>query len=253
MNKERKAFSLIELMIVLVIIGAFVSIILTNFGSSEQVTRDQSVQVEMYNIRKAFVKYYNDNFPDLDKNGTFHLMARFGVAVLCEKNLEYYGITNSANQALFDSAFVDRDMKNNLGWRGAYITHEGREAVKIGDFTSTECWQNDADYDSNEGTTNTSRNDKSIPVIQDPYGGYYRIVIPKGKLDDGEGKRFLPQYAFIVCTGANKTLQTFSGDFDDDDESETYLQMKPTLDTNDKVGGKVYDDEVLMIFPEFIN
>ncbi len=205
----------------------------------------------MYNIRKAFVKYYNDNFPSLEENETFHLMTRFGVAVLCEKNLEYYGITSTANQALFDLAFADRDMKNNLGWRGAYITHEGRESVKIGDFTSTECWQNDSDYDSNTGTSNTSSNDKSIPVIKDPYGGYYRIVIPKG--DIGNGEEFLPQYAFIVCTGANKTLQTFSEDFDDDEDSETYLEMKPTLDSNNYVNGKAYDDEVLMIFPEFIN
>ncbi len=45
MKKERKAFSLIELMIVLVIIGAFVSIILTNFGETAEKTRDDSVQV----------------------------------------------------------------------------------------------------------------------------------------------------------------------------------------------------------------
>lgn len=251
MKKKKKAFSLIELMIVIVIIGVMVSVMIASFDYSERRAEDESVQVEMYNIRKAFVAYYKDNFPSLEAEGAFHLVSRFGVAVLCEQSSIYYdAISNSSHKDLYNEAFADKDMKNKIGWNGAYIMQEGRRSVKIVDsFDEANVWQNDAEYD----TTNTTGTAISIPVIQDPYGGYYRIVIPKGKLGDDTSEQFYPQYAFIVCTGANKTLQTFSTDFDDNEDNDTYLEMVPTLDSNGYVNGKPYDDEVLMIFPEFIN
>ncbi len=250
---QKKAFSLIELMIVIVIIGALVSIILTSFDYSERTAENDSVQVEMYNIRKAFVAYYNDNFPDFDEDGAFHLVARFGVGVLCEQSSSYYDSTlsSTSDKDLYDSAFADKDLKNKLGWNGPYIMQEGRRTVSIdNDFDATTIWQNDSSNDTTSGSTSSV----SIPVVQDPFGGYYRIVIPKGDLKDGNGERFLPQYAYIVCTGANLTLQTFSEDFDDDEDSETYLQLVPEKDTTTGyVNGKPYDDEILMIFPEYIN
>lgn len=221
--KLRRAFTLIELMIVLVILGALAAVILTSFDYGEGNVKRDSTTVEMENIRKAFVRYYADNFPSLDAGGAFHVAAKYGISVLCVNRLPAY---DGSDETIFETkAIREADRKNKLGWQGPYIMQEGTEKVSVS--AEGEDWQNPS-------AANTAI---SVPVIYDAYEGYYRVVVPKGNLNDRNVAH--PGKAYLVCTGPNRKLDTHaSKDFDTDTNSPTFGELQAQG-----------DDIVLKIFP----
>lgn len=221
--KLRRAFTLIELMIVLVILGALAAVILTSFDYGEGNVKRDSTTVEMENIRKAFVRYYADNFPSLEANEAFHVAAKYGISVLCVNRLPAY---DGSDKTIFENeAIRETDRKNKLGWQGPYIMQEGTEKVSV----------------SAEGTdwqTPAAGSTISVPVIYDAYEGYYRVVVPKGNLGDGHGDVAHPEKAYLVCTGPNRRLETSSENIDTTTGSPTFGELIAQG-----------DDIVLKIFP----
>src|SRR5581483_62661 len=60
-NLKQKAFTLIELMVIIVIIGFLASIVLLALGKSRQKARDSRRQVDARNIGKALELYFSEN------------------------------------------------------------------------------------------------------------------------------------------------------------------------------------------------
>lgn len=223
--KLRQAFTLIELMIVLVILGALVAVILTSFDYGESNVKRDATTVEMENIRKAFVRYYADNFPSLEAGEAFHVAAKYGISVLCVNRLPAYA--SGSDETIFENeAIRETDRKNKLGWQGPYIMQEGTEKVTVSDAGTD--WQNPS----------TDNNAISVPVIYDAYEGYYRVVVPEGNLNDGSGNVAHPEKACLVCTGPNRRLETSSENIDTTTGSPTFGELQAQG-----------DDIVLKIFP----
>gem|GEM_PF-6275350 len=156
----RAAFSLIELIIVVVILGVVVSIMIPIFSYSEKQIKDDVLMVEMRAVQQAFIDYYNDNMPDRDGLREF---AKYGLAALCVRNL------GGPPPVDFTAGGVIRwpyDPANQLGWRGPYLMHEG--LVKVG--------VREAGQRSLEAAAPLI----DIPVVLDPNGGYYRVLLADG-------------------------------------------------------------------------
>lgn len=164
-------FSLIELMIVIVILGALTGIIVPMFTYSEVEAKGDAVLSEMSRIRRAYIDFYNDNFPHNDELG--HL-SFFGLYPLCSTNepTGYNGIWHDAVRGEYDPY-------NDLGWNGPYLMQEARKTVDV---------EYAGQGESSSGTV--------IPVVNDPYGGYYRVLLSvSNKLS-------------LICTGRNLELNT---------------------------------------------
>ena len=80
--------------------------------------------------------------------------------------------------------YFEYDYEKGKGWRGPYIEREGEMNI------------NNSLEGQPDGTV-------AVPVINDPYGGYYRVIIPSGE----SAKKIV-----LVCTGKNGILETASSD-----------------------------------------
>lgn len=177
---SRRGFSLIELMIVVAIFGALVAIIIPSFGYSEQSAKNDVVIAEMHQIREAFARFYQDNYPSDDK---LSAMASYGLWPLFT--------TNTPPNGLDSIVRIGYDDANRLGWRGPYALMEKSDQpvyLKNGQPKNT------TEEGGGSGTPAT------IPVALDPYDGYYRVLHPDSDPD--------PVNLYLVCTGPDCTLQT---------------------------------------------
>jgi prepilin-type N-terminal cleavage/methylation domain-containing protein len=177
-TSARYAFSLIELMIVVAILGALVMIIIPAFGTSEQSAKDDVVIAEMRQLREAFGRFYSDTYPtsdDLEYLTTYGLWPLF--------------TTNALPSALESIIPANGyDPANALGWRGPYALMEKRgQTVYLQNGQPK-----DTASENGAGTTD------EIPVALDPYGGYYRVMAPNDA----------PSDLYLVCTGPDRTLET---------------------------------------------
>ncbi|GEM_PF-1101495 len=154
---RRMGFTLIELLIVLGILGALASLLLSNYAVNRRETLDNSiVQSELAEIQRSFQAFRADCV--LHKNTTYDdyaLLARYGLAVLIKYNAylasgENWSFSNTGDQG-------------DKFWRGPYIEREGDRAIDrdaIGQPTGS--W--------------------TVPVLLTPYSTdtdfshYYRVV-----------------------------------------------------------------------------
>jgi len=175
----RRGFSLIELMIVVVILGALTAIIVPMFLYSESDAKADAVISEMRAIQSAYIDFYNDNFPH---HAELEELSRYGLYPLCFSSAPsaYTGTWNDAIRSEYDPY-------NKIGWRGPYLMHEGLLDVRVD--------QSGQEKDSS-GTRET------VPVVNDPYGGYYRVLA-----SDADSRKL-----FLICTGRNQELDTGSTD-----------------------------------------
>ncbi|MEM8549868.1 MAG: type II secretion system protein [Verrucomicrobiota bacterium] len=215
-TNARHGFSLIELMIVITILGVVVSLVIPAFGYSESNAKEDAHTAEMRAIQTAFVHYFYDNCPERDEGEALHAISYYGLYPLCTtegiENLDTDPISSSGGSVTAkDAVQSNYDAANCIGWNGAYLLHEGWKDIDASVVGQPESGASDAEH---------------VPVVYDPYGGYYRVLIP----DDGTSQH--PRLITLVCTGPNNILETAPTDID------AYKQIYP-----------VGDDIVLRLLP----
>jgi prepilin-type N-terminal cleavage/methylation domain-containing protein len=181
-------FTLIELLIVIGLLGALASVMLSSLSVNRTESLDDSiVQKEMSDIQRAFQRFRADCVPSQDD---LKLMTKYGLAVL----MEYDGYLESGDTW----SFAKWDNAKGKGWRGPYVEREdGRyfniatDSDDIADSPGQPC------YDST-GTSST----KEIPVVCTPYvndtgcyeGSYYRVIPEVGSSEVTQLWMVFPSY-----------------------------------------------------------
>jgi prepilin-type N-terminal cleavage/methylation domain-containing protein len=174
-RRTTSAFTLIELLIVIGLLGALATIMLPTLSVKRVESLEQVVSHDMAQIRSAFQRLYRDAVlteSDLEN------VRRYGLYPLMERP---DGSHDSWSIPAFDS---DRDR----GWRGPYAEQEGRRQI-------------DADGVGQPSGV------AEVPVIEAPFstsatdGHYYRVVAPKNTSGD-----YVYREMLLVCVGANGNL-----------------------------------------------
>ncbi len=199
----RREFSLIELLIVIGIMGALLTLVLPGFNDTGAEAKDKVAQTEMREIQSAFRRFAADvvfRKETGDTNQYLMDIAKYGLWPLL---WETHPLGSSASPV---SSYTEYDSDSGIGRRGPYLDEEGLVTIASGPgVLSTETYGQVKD---SEGTV-------KIPVIKDPYGGYYRVLVPESRTTDGsslnEYKRL--QKIVLVCTGPDKTLDTLPNSF----------------------------------------
>jgi hypothetical protein len=148
----------------------------------EETSKDNAVTTEMARIQSAYIQFYNDNFPSSDELKT---LATYGLYPL---------VSSSAPSDVDEDDWpieAEYDPYNNLGWDGPYIQAEGTAFVDVSDARQEEKEEGDGGI--------------KIPIIEDPYGGYYRVMVSD---DDDEN-------ISLICTGINQQLDAEGSGTDD--------------------------------------
>ncbi|NMA45135.1 MAG: hypothetical protein GX945_01085 [Lentisphaerae bacterium] len=149
----RFAFTLLELLIVIGMLGALATLILPHLAVARTEAFDPMVQTEMQDIRIAFQRFYNDVMPN---EAQLDLFRKYGLAPLMQSELP--GIYS----------FAGWDPDRCRGWRGPYLESEGTRII-----------------DANSDGQMQAESGISIPVILDPYAKadgdarYYRVLCGK--------------------------------------------------------------------------
>ncbi len=135
----RSAFTLVELLIVVALLGALASIMLPQFRVGKKDANEALITSEMAEIQRAFIRFYNDC-----SNCTGHVdrvdWANVYLAPLITQT------DTEASTPLF--SYEPWDLDRNRGWRGPY-------AVSEGEYTNAD----DDDY----------------PALLDPNGNPYQV------------------------------------------------------------------------------
>jgi prepilin-type N-terminal cleavage/methylation domain-containing protein len=143
--RVRDAFTLIELLIVIGLLGALVALVLPRFTARKSWALDESMAPsEMMEIRRSYAAFQADCLPNGDDRDE---IARYGLAILMSTNL---WDSNWNTVWSFPASF---DPRRGKGWRGPYLQEEGRRTVYI---------DQEGQPLSGAGATN------AIPVICDP-------------------------------------------------------------------------------------
>jgi type II secretory pathway pseudopilin PulG len=176
-RRRTSAFTLIELIIVIGLLGALATIMLPTLSVKRVESLEQVVSHDMAAIRGAFQRLYRDavlSESDLDN------VRRYGLHPLMEQPDGTHG----------GWAIPAFDAEREKGWRGPYAEQEGRRDI-------------DADVDAFGQPAGSTM----IPVIEDPFsasetdGHYYRVVTPKNTSHD-----YVYRETLLVCVGANGNL-----------------------------------------------
>lgn len=110
---KRKAFTLIELLIVIGLLGALAAMFLTHMGGKKDEMIDNSVvQKELADIQRAFFRFHADCVPQVETH--YEQIAKYGLAVLMQ------------NEGGTEWGW---DEDRGRGWRGPYITPEGYRTI----------------------------------------------------------------------------------------------------------------------------
>lgn len=229
---RKQNFSLIELLIVVGIMGALTALILPIFYDTEKEAKATVARSKMKDIQRAFGRFYADLLPELRKqeaDGT-------DVTNLALEDIALYGLWPlfNRNHPVLTKSYSTYDPETHFGWHGQYVECDG--VVTIGAPTL-----NGAQTAGTGAST-----DCKIPVLRDPYGGYYRILCPDARTDGGGNalsrlerlKRMV-----IICTGPNRKLETSSNNFIPTTDAD-YIK---NINGDDIVSGG--DDIVMRLIP----
>lgn len=192
----RKNFSLIELLIVIGILGALLTLVLPGFNDTGEEAKDKVARTEMREIQKAFQRFAADvvfRKESDDSNKYLKDVALYGLWPLLWSNHP------NVAEGFTAVEYTDYDSDTAIGRRGPYLEQEGM--VKI---TAP------AELDTDAGQVSADDGAIKIPVVKDPYGGYYRVLCPAKRTTGGnslsEFKRL--QKMVLVCTGPDRVLDT---------------------------------------------
>jgi type II secretory pathway pseudopilin PulG len=156
-RRTTPAFTLIELLIVIGLLGALTTLILPAFKQTRVSSFNQIVQSDLAEIRSAFQRFYRDCVPN---DSDLENVRVYGIEILLQKPSE----CNTANPWSFDDEY---DADKQKGWRGPYLEDEGERVIK----------PDSIGQDTTDGSA-------KIKVIEDPFsnsptdGHYYRVVAP---------------------------------------------------------------------------
>lgn len=218
--RKKHLFSLIELLIVVGILGALSALILPAFHNTSDESKKTVARTQMKEIRRAFSRFHADLLSELRKKSsdgtTNHYledMARYGLWPLLVQKHPH--LTEGADWGtnIFKSYPVYTP-ETNSGWRGPYLEYSG--IVQIAD---TDLLYNYTGTDEARTVTKTGGQTQGetakIPVMRDPYGGYYRLLCPEARTADGNALSLYERLKrmVIVCTGPDRTLDTQTSSF----------------------------------------
>ena len=189
---KKKYFSLIELLIVIGILGALCTLILPGFGDAEEDAKEKVVLTEMREAQNAFRRFASD------------VMLKSNIMKM--DDILKYGLWPLMKETHPDSAssitYSDYDAESGIGRRGPYLQMEGKITISS---TLT------------AGGQAEDTNGIEIPVLKDPYGGYYRVMCPVIDYEndtDIEKKNKLRRMV-LVCSGPDKQLDTTNSNLED--------------------------------------
>lgn len=163
-KNTRLAFTLLELLIVIGMLGALAALILPHLAIAKIEAFDPIVQTEMQDIRIAFQRFYNDVMPDATQ---LDLFRKYGLAPLMQSELPD------------GTKFAGWDPDRCRGWRGPYLESEGTRVIDP----------------NSDGQVLDATGGVSIPVILDPYSKtdgdarYYRVLCGKDALGNYDGSK----------------------------------------------------------------
>lgn len=179
---KRKQFSLLELLIVVGILGVLVTLVLPNFTNVQDDAREKVMKTEMQAIQAAFGRFSSDTGVHSDTTKLTDI-ADYGLWPLMDKI--------HPNAAVTTITYSDYDAETGIGRRGPYLAEEDEITIDAADLATIFGQAEDA-----APTTSVT-----IPVVKDPYGGYYRVLMPSSGTDKEKN-------IALVCTGFDKTLNT---------------------------------------------
>lgn len=214
-QKQRLArgFSLIELMIVIVILGALVALVMPAFEQvGPQVINSKLSLVEVRHIEQAYQRFLSDTSP---ANDQYPYLARLGFYPLVSADAP---LQDGSSTALDFSKIGDdeyrwhriirakRSPENaNVGWNGPYLTPEANGAYyHKGETVSYLCNM------TNNGQNIITNGTFAPPLVFDPHfepdlsnhPHYYRIIASRNK-NPSNGRSTTPWRLSLVFTGAN--------------------------------------------------
>ena len=225
---RRRAFTLLELMVVLVILTLLASGSLLLINDGEELASEQISQVEMLEIKKAMLRFKRDT-GFLPNQGPFNLETRpAGFVPLA--NIPAY-VPAGQRVAWFDSPanfwqlFVNPldgtghrlerfNPMTGRGWHGPYLNRFGEGLVDVGDNLQT-----DGSGDPTLGSVLPSVFGVADPRFSDPVGLY--LVWRTAASDPPRRRWGRPYFVFdldqkelarIVGSGTNRTYDGGTGD-----------------------------------------
>jgi type II secretory pathway pseudopilin PulG len=195
-RRRTSAFTLIELIIVIGLLGALAAVMLPSLTVKRVESLQQVVGHDMYEVRSAFQRFYHDCVPqpeDLEN--------------ICDYGLEI--LTRAPSECAGTWSFVEYDPGKDKGWRGPYVEMEGERLIN----------PDSVGQDRTGGTV-------TVKVIEDPFtdsddGHYYRVVAPPVSTNPADGH--VHKEMLIVCVVGDES----SGD---DEELNFSLGVGETLD-----------------------
>jgi len=218
------AFSVLELLLALCIIGALATLVMPKFGRTLQESREQLATAEMHAIRQAFMRFAADTGLPAKHPERLADIARYGLWPLLVA--DHPALT--AGQDGF-VAYEDYTAASGIGRQAPYLAAEDCVAIRSPDRASGQAA-------SLDGTGHR------VPVLRDPFGGYYRVICPAARTDSAghslDSAHRLRRLV-LVCTGPDGVLSTLPTSFDLTDPQPA------TADDIIAVG----DDTVLRLLP----
>ncbi len=202
-----KNFSLLELLIVIAILGILSAMILPAFHETGEEAKKTAAVSEMRDIQRAFNRFAADNANLLKKtsSSTQYLedIALYGLWPLVMQSHP-----RSAESKFKNFKYPDFSHDTQFGWRGQYLEFESLRKIAEPSLIFNDTTKSGGQYSDEKSNI-------KIPVFTDPFGGYYRILVPQPRTENGNN---LPQNErlkrlVLVCTGPNQKLDTFTGSF----------------------------------------
>lgn len=194
-RSRRSHFSLLELLIVIAILGALVSLVLPGFQNTGDDAKEKVAMTEMRDAQAAFRRFALDTM--VENNATrLEDICKYGLWPLIQKDHPA-----AISPLTGDDVYSDFDSATGLGRRGPYLGIEGM--VKI-----------DATLAVNTGQPESEATGAiTIPVIKDPYGKHFRVLCPAFADDDTDVQKLEKlKRLVLVYTGINGKLD--SGTYD---------------------------------------
>lgn len=233
----KRYFTLVELLVVVIILGAVTALLLPQFGDAHRVAIQQANDSNMHKIREAFTRFVSESgiVNDVDK---LEDIVNYGLWPMFKLKHPNPSLENEKKYTypLFDPEFA-------TGRRMGYIaTNAVRQIV-----TPT------ADI-STAGQLPTTNGGVEVPVLLDPYGGYYRVLCPKPTTGENVYRKLIRlKHMILVSPGKNGILEITPNDFD---KFEIPTDDTGQIAIPDGSGFRETDDVILRLMPNtpyFIN
>ena len=232
----KRRFSLIELLIVVAILGALMSLVLPSFNNVSEEGKEQIALHEMREIQAAFTRFAADMIFRQEGEGgaaTNEYLLDIGRYGLWPLLVESHPVlTNGVSYREFDS-------NSGVGRRGPYLEEEAYVRIALPPGIAA---------NGNFGQAADTGSTASVPALKDPWGGYYRVVVPAAN-SAGDGSALNEyrrlQKMVLVCTGADGILDTTPTSFFNPTDDPDYHKNK----ADDLMPPPGSDDIVIRLMP----